>query len=183
MPVEPQASDHALMARIAAGDRDAFATLVHRHQQAVLALAYRFLGRWDLAEDIGQEAFIRIWSGARRYEPRAEFRTWLYRVVANLCWDQRRRRGTALAPLRDECSTGMTDAALPSEQAELGERVRQAIGELPDRQRLALVLHRYDGLPHQAIAEITGWTAAAVESCLVRAYEHLRNSLSAKELE
>ncbi len=182
MPADPQVSDHELMARTATGDREAFATLVRRHQQAILALAYRFLGRWDLAEDIGQETFLRIWSGAKRYEPRAEFRTWLYRVVANLCWDQRRRRASAPLSIVDDCLDRCGDAALPSERNELADRVRRAIAELPDRQRLALVLHRYDGLSHQAIAEITGWSSAAVESCLVRAYEHLRNSLAAKDL-
>lgn len=184
--------DAALMARLAEGDRGALAVLVRRHQQKTLALAYRFLGGWDAAEDVAQDAFVRVFEAAPRYRPSAEFTTWLYRIVANLCWD--RRRKSARAPLRlsevDPAALAAgshhpakgggppdsPDAILA--QAERTARIRAAVGGLPDRQRLVLVLHRYEGLSHRQISEITGWSAGAVESCLVRAYQRLRRDLA-----
>jgi RNA polymerase sigma-70 factor (ECF subfamily) len=177
LPADDPTSDHELVRRVAGADHAAFAELVRRHHHAVTALAYRFLGRWDAAEDVGQEAFLRIWTTAAKYKPEAEFRTWLYRVVANLCWDSRRRSARRPETLADDVA-GTQPHTAACERTERSERVRAAVAELPDRQRLALILHRYEGLSHQDIAAITDWSVGAVESCLVRAYEHLRRSLA-----
>ena len=170
--------DEALMQRIADEDRDAMAVLVRRHQQHVLALAFRFAGRWHTAEDIGQEVFIRVFRAAKTYRPDAQFTTWLYRLVANLCWDRRRKiaRELRLQPEPPPHDVDPPSAGL--ERQDRIERVQRAILELPDRQRLAIILHRYQSLSHREIAEATGWSQSAVESCLVRAYKALRDALS-----
>lgn len=176
------ADDHELMRRTAAGDHAAFAVLVRRHQARVLSLAYRLLGRWDAAEDVSAEAFVRVYDRARKYEPQARFTTWLYRIVANLCWDQRRRWSRALETLLDWHDAGAAPTD-PVERDETRRSVRRAIASLPDRQRLVILLHRFEGLDHREIAEITGWSASAVESCLVRAYARLRELLSRENVD
>lgn len=79
------------MARVGQGSRDALGVLYQRHQANVIGLAYRFLGRWDVAEDVAQDVFVRVWRAAATFRPDARFTTWLYRVAANLCWDRRRQ--------------------------------------------------------------------------------------------
>ncbi|MGD8452713.1 MAG: sigma-70 family RNA polymerase sigma factor [Phycisphaerae bacterium] len=185
MPDEPStplphtASDHELMRRVGEGDRDALGLLVERHQAKVVALAYRFLGRWDAAEDVAQDVFVRVWRAAAQFRPEARFTTWLYRLAVNLCWDRRRQaaRELRLLTAAPPPETGNA-SSVNMESRERVARVRRAVGELPDRQRLAVILHRYEGLSHREIAEATGWSQGAVESCLVRAYEKLRQSLS-----
>jgi RNA polymerase sigma-70 factor (ECF subfamily) len=183
-PPSPQPSDHELMLRVSQGEREALGLLVRRHQAQVVGLAYRFLGRWDVAEDVAQDVFVRVWRAAGAYRPDAQFTTWLYRLAANLCWDRRRATARELRLRTSSPPPGMADE--PSAGME-GEdrvaRVRAAIAALPDRQRLAVILHRYQGLTHQEIADATGWSASAVESCLVRAYENLRKSLADMRLE
>lgn len=168
--------DVSLLARVAHGDMDALGRLVGRHQGRVLQLAYRLLLRWDLAEDVVQEAFLKVHRHAGRFRPEAQFTTWLYRVVVNLCVDVQRqeRRRRALQPGPTPLPEPGTDRL---EVEEMVERVRDAISSLPARQRLVLVLHRYDGLSHRRIARITGFSRSAVESLLVRAYANLRQGL------
>lgn len=171
-------SDAALMAGIASGDIGALGVLVRRHQSAALAMAYRILGRWDQAEDVAQDAFLRVHRAAASYIPSAAFTTWLYRIVVNLCQDVLRKRRGEIEPPGD-LSNGKTvgpEAALG--RSERVEAVRRAVTALPERQRIAVVLHRYTGLSHAEIAESTGWTVSAVESCLVRAYARLRECLA-----
>jgi RNA polymerase sigma-70 factor (ECF subfamily) len=167
------------MARVGHGDRAAFGVLVERHQAKVVGLAYRFLGRWDVAEDVAQTVFVRVLYAAESFRPDARFTTWLYRLAANLCWDRRRqaaREARLSSTLPAPAASVQPAAAVETE--ERIKRVREAIAALPDRQRLAVVLHRYQGLSHPQIADATGWTQSAVESCLVRAYENLRSALS-----
>lgn len=190
MPVEAvqpgpgELTDHELMVRVGQGSRDALGVLVQRHQAKVIGLAFRFLGRWDAAEDVAQDVFIRVLRAAATFRPDAQFTTWLYRIAANLCWDRRRQAARELR-LRSS-SPAPRSVDLPSETSESRDRiacVRRAVADLPDRQRLAVILHRYQGLSHKETAAATGWSQSAVESCLVRAYENLRKSLSNMELE
>lgn len=182
---DPAASpDEALLQKVADGDRGALALLVRRHQKKVLHLAFRTMLNWDDAEDVAQEAFIRVWRAAGRFEPSARFATWLYRIVINLCLDQKRaaaRKRTIQSDPQDALdahSAANTDPAAPMEQAELARRIERAIAALSERQRVAIVLHRYEGLSHPQIAETTGWSRSAVESLLVRAYANLRTALA-----
>lgn len=172
-------SDHELMELVARRERAALAVLVRRHQDKVVSLALRFLGRREAAEDVCQETFLRIFERAGSYRPSAKFTTWLYRIVANLCWDHRRRAVREPVSLGSHTSGGHTpDASHPAERRERRERIRRAVAELPDRQRLALILHRFHGMGHKEIAATTGWSTSAVESCLVRAYGKLRERLA-----
>lgn len=172
-------SDHELMELVARRERDALAVLVRRHQEKVIGLAMRFLGRREAAEDICQDAFVRVFERAGAYQPTAQFTTWLYRVVANLCWDQRRRAAREPSSLDSQATrVHAADAAEPIERTERQDQIRRAVAQLPDRQRLALVLHRFQGMGHKEIAATTGWSVGAVESCLVRAYGKLRELLA-----
>jgi RNA polymerase sigma-70 factor (ECF subfamily) len=169
--------DAQLMARLAEGDGAALTALVRRYQRHVLETAYRLTGDRTLAEDVGQETFVRVWRSARRYEPTARFSTWLYRIVLNLCIDASRKRGSlSFAPseLSEERSAPASD---PIERNEQVAVVRRAVAALPERQRIALVMHRFSGLSCREIVEATGWSSSSVESLLVRAYASLRQTL------
>jgi RNA polymerase sigma-70 factor (ECF subfamily) len=172
--------DAALVAQVARGDRQALAELIRRHQQRVLHVAIRVTGDPHLARDIAQETFLRAWGSAGRYTPSARVGTWLYRIVVNLCLDELKRKRpatgrTTLTPEPDEEDEESGRSAV--ETAELASAVRQAVAQLPERQRVALILHRFSDLTLREIAVATGWTESAVESLLTRAYAALRQSL------
>lgn len=170
-------SDAELMRRLALGRMDALAALVHRHQSVVRAVAFRMTRRDDLADDITQETFLRVHRSAGSYQPTAAFRTWLYRIVSNLCLD--RLRSPRLAELTEVTKAPTAPAAdVAALAAERCRAVQAAIARLPERQRLAVILHRYEGLSHAQIAESTEWSESAVESLLVRAYGTLRTELT-----
>ena len=169
--------DHDLMARTAQGDERAFRELARRHAGGALRLARRILGSEALAEEIVQDAFLRVWTNAPRWRPEAAFRTWLYRVVINLCLNAKRR--PADLPL-----AAAGDPADPAPDAgaalELGERDRQlaaAIDRLPARQRAAIVLTYQEGLGNAEAAAVLGTSVAGIETLLVRAKRSLRATL------
>ncbi|MEN6426008.1 MAG: sigma-70 family RNA polymerase sigma factor [Phycisphaerales bacterium] len=176
-------SNVELMARVGRDDMAALGVLAQRHRVHVLSLAYRLLGDWHEAEDIAQETFLRVRQAARGYEPQAKFTTWLYRIIHNLSMDRHRRAARAPLPLEaaQEIQTEDPSRNSPAERAELTELVQKAIAQLSDRQRRVVVLHRYEGLSHVEISEVTGWSKSAVESLLVRAYENLRKNLAEHE--
>ena len=170
-------SDEALMARVAGGDERAFQLLSRRHLPAMLGLARRILGNAADAEDVAQEAFMRVWTHAPRWQPLAQFRTWLTRVVINLCLDRKRR-----APWVElETAGDVVDPAPGAgEKAEDNERERMlaaAIEKLPVRQRSAIVLTYGDGMSNAQVAEILDTSVSAVETLLVRAKQNLRRTL------
>jgi len=170
-------NDAELMARLAAGDTAALGELAQRHQDRVLSLSYRVLRDWDKAEDVAQEAFLRVYRSAKHYQPKALFTTWLYRIVVNLCMDEQRKQARMSLPLEQAGAPAAKSEEETAERKEMAELVRSAVDALPDRQRMAVILHRYDGLTHEQICEVTGWTASATESLLVRAYANLREKL------
>jgi RNA polymerase sigma-70 factor (ECF subfamily) len=170
-------SDEALMARVAGGDERAFQLLSRRHLPAMLGLARRILGNAAEAEDVAQEAFMRVWTHAPRWQPLAQFRTWLTRVVINLCLDRKRR-----APWVElETAGDIVDPAPGAgEKAEGDERERMlaaAIEKLPVRQRSAIVLTYGDGMSNAQVADILDTSVSAVETLLVRAKQNLRRAL------
>ena len=171
------ADDVQLMTRLADGDKQALAELVQRHQQRVLELAYRLSGDWALAEDLAQDTFLRVWRSADRYRPQARFTTWLHRIVVNLCLDASKKRRPATGGLPDNADARVPPPPAAADRGIRAAAVQQAVARLPERQRVALVLHRFSGLPVRVIAEATGWSESAVESLLVRAYSALRESL------
>ena len=162
------------------GRMEALAELVRRHQGRALRLAYRSLGDWQLAEDVVQESFLRVNRAAAKYRPDARFGTWFYRIVVNLCLDElrrRQRRVEAAMNATPEAATGESPARR-EELTELHLAVRHALDQLSERERLAVILHRFEGQSHRQIAEITDDSVSAVESLLVRAYRKLRRELA-----
>ena len=170
-------SDEELMSAVAEGDLEAFDELVRRHQQSALNTAYRFLGDRQEAEDLAQEAFLRILDRARAYRPSASFRTYLYRVLANACLDYRRKKRPTPADSLPHVADGADDPADALDRQQRGELVRRGIDSLPPRQRMALVLQHYEGLSYEEIAASMRCSRSAVESLLVRAKRTLRGLL------
>lgn len=168
-------SDEELLRRTAAGDREAFAQLIRSHQHRVVQLATRLLSSADQAEDIAQEAFIRVYRAAGTFKPQAKFSTWLYRIVVNLCHDQRRRWKLRLARITEDPTA--PERPLPVERDEISAKLHSAIDRLSPRQRTALVLHRFEGLSYREVSAATGLSESAVESLIVRAYANLRQAL------
>ena len=162
-------SDEELMLAVGKGDLDAFEQIVLRHQKAAWYTAYRFLGDRVTAEDMAQEAFLKILDAAERYRPTAKFRTYLYNVVTRLCLDQARRKQPVYA---DDLSAAPEPSPLPPEAAASRERdqaVRKALSTLLPNQRMAVVLRYYQGLSGREIAAALNVSPKAVERLLARA--------------
>jgi len=178
LPMNKTRSDADLVAAVGAGQIGALGELVERHEQAVLALAYRTLGRWDQAQDVAQDVFLRVHRSAHTYRAKSKVTTWLYRITVNICLDLLRRAKREPVAMPDTIEPPAPQDADPLEADERADIVRRAVLALPARQRTALNLLRYQGLSHRQIAEATGWSRSAVESLLVRAYANLREALS-----
>ena len=168
----------ALLARVARGEEAAARLLVAAKLPRLLALALRLLRDRAEAEDVAQEALLRAWRQAGRWEPRAQFDTWLHTVVLNLCRDRlRRARATT-----DERAPEPVDPSLNPEaalaEAERGASVEQAIAALPERQREALLLVHYQGLSGADAAAALGVSVEALESLLARGRRALRARLA-----
>jgi len=171
-------TDEKLVEKIAEGDEIAFQILIKRHESMALNIAYRFIGNTHDAQDIAQEAFLRLFKNAQYYTPTAKVKTWFFRIIANLCIDfLRKKKPLYYSELFDVPS----EAAAPDIEAENAERqriVQGAIQALPPNQRLALIFHHYEGFKYKEIAEMMGCSVKAVESLLVRANQNLRERLS-----
>jgi RNA polymerase sigma-70 factor, ECF subfamily len=182
-----EASDVALMLRVRDGDLESFETLVTRHQHSVIGTAAKMLGGAADAEDIGQQVFVRVWKHAARYQPSAKFTTWLMTITRNLVFNElrRRRRSQQVSMDADEGDTIRhqfvdEQAVAPSEElldSELHDAIDAAIASLPETQRLAIVLRRYEGMPYEEIAEVLKTSVPAVKSILFRARAELKARL------
>ena len=184
---DEDAEDVRLMAAIGRGDTAALEQLIERHQSLVVGTVARMLGSNSDVEDIAQQVFIRVWRSAGRYVPRARFTTWLLKITRNLVFNElrrsRRRAYTPIQtdpqaeeiPLKDE-SAQAPDVSLLEE--ELQEAIEKAIGELPETQRLALILRRYEEYSYEQIADILELSVPAVKSVLFRARSELRTRLA-----
>ena len=172
-------TDEHLVARSAGGDRTAFDELVVRHGPYALRVAARLLRDTALAEDVAQEAFVRCWSQIHRFDSRqARFTTWLYRIVVNLCIDNKRRREPEPLPADFDV---MDPGATAEEMMESNERatvLAQALKDLPLRQRAALTLIYDEGLSGAEAARVLGSSVKAVERLLARARSYLRARLT-----
>lgn len=177
-PLEQSPSDAELLARYADGDHSAARLLTEKHAHRVYALARRMLGDATEAEDIAQEAMLRLWRAAPGWEAgRASVGTWLYRVASNLCIDRIRRR-------REQSGTDLPDVAdeTPSALAELEQRDRSAalhdaLLRIPERQRLAIVLRHFEDRSNPEIAVVLDTSVEAVESLLARGRRELAREL------
>lgn len=173
----PWEDDAQLLERIAGGDQAAFAALVRRHTDRFYRVSYRYTGSRVEAEDIVQEAFIRLWQRPFMWEAGRNilFTTWFYRVVVNLCLDHRKKKRplpvadlTMLADDRESHETVMI-------QNERQRWLEAAIAALPDRQRMALNLCFYEGLSNQEAAKVMGIRLKALQSLLMRAKTALKD--------
>lgn len=183
------ATDAALMARIQDDDEDAFATFVSRYQRRFYRLAFGYLRNHEEALDAVQEAFIKIHRARATWEPRANPFTWAYRIVANHCIDMlRKRRGGHYSiddqddegharQIRDDRTEDPLDAQVRREEA---DEIREAIQELPARQREILVLRHYEGLSLQEIADAQQCALGTVKSSLHRALANLKNVIESR---
>lgn len=184
MSAGAEASDDDLMAQAACGDERAFGVIVRRHYDPLKALALRFSGFEGEAEDVVQEAFVAAWRAAPDWEPgRARLSTWLYRVTVNRCID-RSRRFKRWRPVSFDDSPDPHDTS-PDQENRLHwvkavRKAREAILELPARQRAAILLAADGGHSNKEIAEILGTGTGAVEQLLVRARRTLRVALGAE---
>ncbi len=169
--------DEALVCLLASGQTIALDELMRRHQGHVRNLAYRILGRWEQADDIAQECFIRVMRSAPHYRPAAKFTTWLFRIVVNLAQDYQRkqRRESIIQKLMLVRQENVVNPIIPDDYIQ--EHVRTALAELVEFQRMVVILHYYERLSCAQIAEITGKSPSAVESGLSRAYAALRHKL------
>lgn len=176
MIVDP---DTELVARVGKGDRAAAQALMARHLPTMLSLARRMLSGEAEAEDCVQEAFLRVWTHAARWQPgKAKFETWLYRVTLNQCYDRLRRKPTADLEAAAEVPDGAPSAEQSLESAALSAEVDAALQELPERQRAAILLCHYQERGNIEAAEILGVSVEALESLLARGRRALRTKLS-----
>jgi RNA polymerase sigma-70 factor (ECF subfamily) len=171
-------SDELLLLAAGKGDLGAFEEIVRRHQAWGWRTAYRFLGHKEEAEDVVQDAFLKMLGAAPRYRPQARFRTYLYTILTRLCIDRQRKR-------HPEPVEGFPDLADPAsgpaeDYAEKERRalVRKALDALPPNQKAAIILRHFDELSYGEIAEILGVTVKAVENLLGRARMTLRSVLA-----
>jgi RNA polymerase sigma-70 factor (ECF subfamily) len=183
---DDDAEDVRLMRLVGRGDTAALKELIERHQALVAGTVARMLGSNSDVEDIAQQVFIRVWKSAGRYVPRAKFTTWLLKITRNLVFNELRRAKrhahvpiqadprTEEIPLKDEAGRAPDASFL---EKELQSAIEQAIAALPDTQRMALVLRRYEELSYEQIADVLDLSVPAVKSVLFRARTELRARL------
>lgn len=170
--------DERLMIRAGEGDARAFQALVERHSDPAFRLAQRIVGTRAEAEDLVQEAFIRLWTKAPGWSPgKARVSTWLWRVVMNLCLDSKRRPAARQWEEGFDPPDPAPDALSGIEQAERAGRLNRAVAALPERQRAALGLVYGAGASNAQAAETLGISVGALEQLLIRAKRSLRNAL------
>lgn len=177
-------SDDALMAAAARGEEAAFRLLVQRWENQVRAFLIHMLSSVEEAEDLTQDTFVQVFRKADRYQGEGKFQSWLFRIAGNLARSKLRRRKilgwVSFNPdFHDRADHG-DNPATQLERKRDAEMVQGAMAQLPQRQRQALVLHRFQGLKYKEIAEAMDVTVPAVESLIQRAMGQLRNILLGK---
>jgi RNA polymerase sigma factor (sigma-70 family) len=171
--------DTELVARAGRGDRAAAEALMARHMPKMLTLARRMLASQSEAEDAVQDAFLKAWTHAARWQPgNAKFESWLYRVTLNACYDRLRRRRSAGL---DEAMEVADSAPLPDaglDQGRVTADIEAALAALPERQKAAILLCHFKDCGNIEAAEILGLSVEALESLLARGRRSLRSRLS-----
>ena len=186
MPAHPD-PDAVLMLRVKRGDRAAFAELVEKYKQPVMNLVYRTLHDETEAEDLAQNVFLQVYKSAKRYESRAKFSTWLFTIARNLCLNEIRRRSRHPADSLEESHAEHEDqprqqfedksSVAPPEKllhGELAQKIEEALAELPENQRTAILLCRQEELSYEEIAGVLGCSLSATKSLIHRGRETLK---------
>jgi len=193
-PRDPGDADAELMLRFQRGDDAAFAELVRMYQGRIVSLAYRYLGSAADAEDLAQEVFLRVYRAKESYEASAKFSTWVYRITANASLNylrgrKARRKVSGAMPQGAHSgaeSDGVaadfedTEAERPGERMdkdELAQVLRRIVDDLPERQRMAIVLNKYEGLCYEDVASAMDMSVMAVKSLLTRARVNIKEKL------
>ncbi len=182
--------DAALMLRVKQGDTAAFAELVDKYKQPVMNLVYRMLRDATEAEDLAQNVFVQIYKSAQRYEISSKFSTWLFTIARNLCLNEIRRRSRHPADSLDVPHPDQPDqplqqvedhkTAAPPDHLlhnELQDKIEEALGQLPEHQRTAILLCRQDELSYEDIAKVLGCSLSATKSLIHRGRETLKQKL------
>lgn len=183
-------TDAEVMLRVKAGDDSAFDYLVQKYRRPMIRFMFRMAHNAAAAEDLAQEVFLRVYRSRGSYEPSAKFTTWLYRIATNLAVnharDTRHERPDIMVSIDEpDDETGTTldvpDTALSAEQnllrRERMQEIRDKVQKLPERQRLAVIMHKYQQMDYREIAEVLKLSESATKSLLFRAYETLREQL------
>jgi len=187
--LDPQ-GDAAIMLRVAAGDEAAFNYLAQKYHRPIIHFLYRMVGSQAVAEELAQEVFLRVYRARSSYRAEARFTTWLYRIATNLAVnharDTRRERSAQTIYLdQPDEETGTTPELADNEPSveqrllrdERMAAIRRHVMALPERQRLAVLMHKYDGLDYRQIGEVLKLSESATKSLLFRAYQTLREKL------
>jgi len=181
--------DAELMIRVREGDQACFGLLLQKHRGGLVHFLYRMVQNQGVAEELGQEVFLRVYKSRETYEPTAKFRTWLFRIATHVAlnWlrDSRNRqtpqsidqRVEEEGPRREIAAAGPTVEQELMNRARLRE-IRQAVDALPAKQRAAVLMHKYEEMEYVQIAKALGCSESAVKSLLFRAYETLRARLA-----
>jgi RNA polymerase sigma-70 factor (ECF subfamily) len=178
------------MLRVKQGDAAAFTQLVDKYKQPVMNLAYRTLRDVTEAEDLAQNVFVQVYKSAGRYQPAAKFSAWLFTIARNLCLNEIRRRSRHPAESLDQTHAEADDqplhqvedkrVAAPPEQllhSELEQKITDALAELPENQRTALLFCRQEELSYEEIAKVLGCSLSATKSLIHRGRETLKTKL------
>ena len=180
--------DAQLMLRVRAGDETSFALLLERHRRPVVHFLYRMVQNQAISEELAQEVFLRVYRSRESYEPSAKFTTWLFRIATHLALNsirdrQKEKRNESLDQKTAEGLERQVAEDRPSIEADLVKQarvaeIRRIVEALPEKQRAAVVMHKYEGLDYQQIARILNCSESALKSLLFRAYETLRVRLA-----
>ena len=179
--------DAELMLRVRDGDQASFGLLLERHRGPVIHFLYRMVQRQAVAEELAQEVFLRVYRARGTYEPTAKFTTWLFRIATHLALnslrDGRNERLQERIDGEEEKPARQFSDQQPSVEAVMVKRVRteeirQAVAGLPEKQRAAVLMHKYQEMEYAQIAKILNCSESAVKSLLFRAYETLRARLA-----
>ena len=180
--------DAELMLRVKEGDGASFGVLLAKHRVSVIHFLYRMVQNHAVAEELAQEVFLRVYRSRGTYEPTAKFTTWLFRIATHLALNSLRDcKNEKLQERLDDSSDDMPMKQVsdkrPSIEADLVyesrlAEVRKAIGALPEKQRAAVLMHKYEEMEYSQIARVLNCSESAVKSLLFRAYETLRARLA-----
>lgn len=184
--------DVQLMLRVASDDHQAFEQLVERYQDRLIGFFYHLISDRTVAEDLAQEAFLRVFRARERYQASARFSTWLFRIAHNLASNQlrgqtKRKREVSLVSRSSDSNVGLQEQVLADRSAlmptrqfaskEVQAHVQAALNCLGERQKMAILLHKFEGMSYEDIGSIMDLNSVAVKSLLARARGNLKDAL------